>query len=116
MKTQHEVYFTRGQCGHRELKTGEPPPANPGRLQRVTKLMTLAIRFEQLIKDGVVEDQGAIAQLGHVTPARLSQIMGLLMLVASKGMQVNIKTEGVQAQELLNALGELIANRFGEDQ
>ena len=43
-------------------------------------------------------------------------IMGLLMLVASKGTQVNIKTEGLQAQELLNALGELIANRFGEDQ
>ena len=43
-------------------------------------------------------------------------IMGLLMLVASKGTHVNIKTEGVQAQELLNALGELIANRFGEDQ
>ena len=43
-------------------------------------------------------------------------IMGLLMLVASKGTQVNIKTEGAQAQELLNALGELIANRFGEDQ
>jgi phosphocarrier protein HPr len=43
-------------------------------------------------------------------------IMGLLMLVASKGTQVNIKTEGVQAQELLTALGELISNRFGEDQ
>ena len=43
-------------------------------------------------------------------------IMGLLMLVASKGTQVNIKTEGLQAQELLNALGELIANRFGEEQ
>ena len=43
-------------------------------------------------------------------------IMGLLMLVASKGAQVDITTEGVQAQELLNALGDLIANRFGEDQ
>ena len=43
-------------------------------------------------------------------------IMGLLMLVASKGTQVDITTEGTQAQELLNALGELIANRFGEDQ
>jgi phosphocarrier protein HPr len=43
-------------------------------------------------------------------------IMGLLMLVASKGTQVDIKTEGAQAQELLTALGELIANRFGEDQ
>ena len=43
-------------------------------------------------------------------------IMGLLMLVASKGTQVVITTEGAQAQELLNALSELIANRFGEDQ
>ena len=43
-------------------------------------------------------------------------IMGLLMLVASKGTKVVITTEGAQAQELLNALGELIANRFGEDQ
>ena len=43
-------------------------------------------------------------------------IMGLLMLVASKGAQVDITTEGAQAQELLNALGDLIANRFGEDQ
>ena len=43
-------------------------------------------------------------------------IMGLLMLVASKGTQVVITTEGAQAQELLNALGALIANRFGEDQ
>ena len=43
-------------------------------------------------------------------------IMGLLMLVASKGTQIDIKTEGAQAQELLNALGELIADRFGEDQ
>ena len=80
MKTQHEVYFTRGPCGHRELKTVEPPPSNLGRLQRVTKLMALAIRFDQLIQDGVVEDQGEIARLGHVTPARLSQIMGMLSL------------------------------------
>ena len=80
MKTQHEVYFTRGRCGHRELKTGEPPPANFERLQRVTKLMALAIRFDQLIQDGVVEDQGEIARFGHVTPARLSQIMGMLSL------------------------------------
>lgn len=43
-------------------------------------------------------------------------IMGLLMLVASKGTEVDITTEGAQAQELLNALGQLIANRFGEDQ
>ena len=35
---------------------------------------------DEFLRFGVVEDQGAIARLGHVTPARLSQIMGLLML------------------------------------
>ena len=42
--------------------------------------MASAIRFDQLIQDGIVEDQGEIACLGHVTPARLSQIMGMLSL------------------------------------
>ena len=42
--------------------------------------MALAIRFDQLIRDGVVEDQGEIARLGHVTPARLSEIMGMLCM------------------------------------
>ena len=42
--------------------------------------MALAIRFDQLIQDGLVEDQAEIARLGHVTPARLSQIMGMLSL------------------------------------
>ncbi|MDA7914699.1 hypothetical protein N9B98_00370 [bacterium] len=80
IKTQHDVYFTRGQCGHRELQAGEPPTDTPGRLQRVAKLMALAIRFDQLIRDGVVKDQSYLARLGQVTPARLSQIMNLLTL------------------------------------
>jgi hypothetical protein len=54
--------------------------AVPGRIPRVAKLMALAIRFEGLIRDGVVKDQAELARLGHVTRARLSQIMGLLSL------------------------------------
>ncbi len=42
--------------------------------------MALAIRFEQLIRDGVVADQAELASLGHVTRARLTQIMNLLCL------------------------------------
>ena len=34
---------------------------------------------QQLVED-VVKDQSEIARLGHVTPARLSQIMGMLYL------------------------------------
>jgi hypothetical protein len=42
--------------------------------------MALAIRFEQLIRDGVVADYAELARLGHVTRARMTQIMNLLNL------------------------------------
>ncbi len=41
-------------------------------------------------------------------------IMGLLMLAASRGTKIDVKTEGPQAQELAEALEQLINNRFGE--
>jgi len=56
-------------------------PASPvGRVLRVARLMALAIRFDQLIRDGVIADQAELARLGHVTRARLTQIMNLLYL------------------------------------
>jgi hypothetical protein len=42
--------------------------------------MALAIRFEQLRRDGVVADYAELAWLGHVTRARMTQIMNLLDL------------------------------------
>ncbi len=41
---------------------------------------SLAIRFDQLIRDGVITDQAELARLGHVTRARMTQIMALLQL------------------------------------
>jgi hypothetical protein len=55
-------------------------PAPIGRVPRVARLMALAIRFDQLIRDGVVADQAELARLGRVTRARLTQIMNLLQL------------------------------------
>ena len=42
-------------------------------------------------------------------------LMGLLMLAASIGTTIDVETSGAQATELMNALQELVANRFGED-
>jgi hypothetical protein len=42
--------------------------------------MALAIRFDGLIRSGQVRDQAELARLGHVTPARMTQIMNLLCL------------------------------------
>ena len=62
------------------LSTGHHAAAPAGRIPRVAKLMALAIRFDQLIRDGVVTDQAELARLGHVSRARLTQIMNLLCL------------------------------------
>ena len=41
-------------------------------------------------------------------------IMGLLMLAASKGTSIEVEIRGPEAEALATALGELIADRFGE--
>jgi phosphocarrier protein len=42
-------------------------------------------------------------------------IMGLLMLAASKGSSIEVKTSGPDAEALADAVEALVANRFGEE-
>ena len=42
-------------------------------------------------------------------------IMGLLMLAASRGTFIEVRTTGAEADPLAEALCALVANRFGED-
>jgi hypothetical protein len=75
------VHFRTEGRGRRVMRAGSgvaPPP--PGRVPRVARLMALAIRFERLITDGGVNTQAELAELGHVTRARVTQIMNLLHL------------------------------------
>jgi len=52
-----------------------PPPAMPaGRVPRVARLLALAIRLEQLVQARVIANYAALAELGHVSRARVTQI------------------------------------------
>ena len=73
-----KVHFGRGQRSKKQRRTGTAPPPAPRRLPRVAKLMALAVRFEGLLNDGVVANQAELATLGHVSRARVTQIMNLL--------------------------------------
>ena len=42
-------------------------------------------------------------------------IMGLLMLAASKGTTIDVRTSGPDAEALAEAIEALVADRFGED-
>lgn len=83
IKLDFKVHFTTGQCGSRVMHTGEratPPAAPAGHVPRISRLMALAIRFEDLVRSGEMADFAEIAELGQVTRARVSQIANLLNL------------------------------------
>lgn len=77
-----KVHFATGRSGQRKLKAGEAPkkPVDEGRVPRVARLLALAIRCEKLLAEGHIADQAELARLGHVTRARMSQIMNLTLL------------------------------------
>lgn len=58
-------------------RTAEEPR---GRVPRISKLMALAIRYDQMLSDGVVQSQTELAELLHVSQPRMTQIMNLLHL------------------------------------
>src|SRR6202521_4227801 len=59
-----------------------PEPASPpqGRAPRIARLMALAHKLDGLVRSGAVRDYVELARLGHVSAARVSQIMTLLHL------------------------------------
>ena len=75
-----KVHFGRGRESRKKLRNGQEPAAVPGRVPRVSKLMALAIKFDQMLRDGIMADYAELARLGHVTRARMTQVMNLLHL------------------------------------
>lgn len=64
----------------------------------------------------VVEEHDASAEVARDgMSVSGDSIMGLLMLAASKGTTINVRTSGNEAAKLADALEALVANRFGED-
>jgi len=82
------LHFRTGRCGRKRL-SDEVRPAEESAAEsvpRLARLMALALRLEGLVRDGRVSDYAGPpfvwcpARLGHVSRARLSQILGLVLL------------------------------------
>jgi hypothetical protein len=72
-------------------------PAAPARLPRITRLMALAIKFQDMISRGEVRDYADLARLGYVTRARVTQIMNLLNLAPNIQEEILSHQGGVPA-------------------
>lgn len=68
-----------------------------------TKLVQLASKYPC---DVQVSHQGQ--------SANAKSVMGVLLLCGSKGTVIEVTATGERADECVNAIGELIASRFGE--
>ena len=68
-----------------------------------TKLVQLASKFPCEV---------TVTKDGHEVNGK--SIMGVLMLVASKGSTVTLRAKGDRAQEAVDALAALVDDKFGE--
>lgn len=83
LRDQLEVSFTFelqkiGKSSCRSFAAG--PAREPGTVPRISRLMALAIKFDELIQRSEVRDYADLARLGYVSRARITQIMNLLNL------------------------------------
>ncbi len=75
------VRFNGGSRGRKRLEEAPSRPEIPaGRVPRISRLMALAIKMERLVQDGHVRDYAEVARVGHVSRARVTQIMNLNFL------------------------------------
>ena len=70
-----------------------------------------ATKFVQLAAKFPCEVQ--VAKDGHEVNGK--SIMGVLMLVASKGSVITIRARGGNADAAVEALAQLVEDKFGED-
>jgi len=84
MTLEYKVHFERSRHGRKRLVQGKAPEESegfePGGVPRLSRLMALAIHFERLLANGEVTDMADLARLGHVSRARITQIMNLRLL------------------------------------
>jgi hypothetical protein len=61
----------------------EPAPEPQGRPPRIARLLALARKLDALVQSSAVTGYAELARLGHISPARLTQILVLLHLAPS---------------------------------
>ena len=70
-----------------------------------TKLVQLAAKFPCEI---------TVGRAGQTANAK--SVMGVLLLCGSKGTKLDVEANGPSAEEAVQKLGQLIFDRFGEDE
>ena len=95
-----------------------PAPIPDGALFRVLPIVNrkglharASAKFVQTVER--FDAEVTVTRCGETVGGR--SIMGLLTLAAAQGTTITVTAEGDDAEAVLDALGALLANRFGEE-
>jgi len=86
LTVRYKVHVVQRNRRSRLVEGAAPPPepqADPepqGTVPRISRLLALAHHIQELLDTGQVRDLAEVARRGHVTRARMTQIMNLLLL------------------------------------
>ena len=96
----------------------DAPPPRPGALVRVLPIVNqkglharASAKFVQTVER--FDADVRVTRCGETVGG--TSIMGLMMLAAAPGTEILVEAVGPQAEEVLSAIAELLADRFGED-
>ncbi|HWG04094.1 MAG TPA: HPr family phosphocarrier protein [Beijerinckiaceae bacterium] len=96
-----------------------PPPEFPGALVRELQIVNrkglharATAKFVQCAEAFDAEIQ--VTRCGETVGG--TSIMGILTLGAGPGMTITVAARGADAQAALDAIAQLVANRFGEEE
>jgi hypothetical protein len=90
----------RARSMEERLGPAEPPKPGP-RIPHITRLMALAIKLQEMIDRGEIQDYVDIARLGYITRARASQIMNLTLLAPDIQESILCNSEEIETVALL---------------
>ncbi len=107
-----------GPDGQNEDCPPDTPAPRPGALVRVLPIVNqkglharASAKFVQTVER--FEADVRVTRCGETVGG--TSIMGLMMLAAAPGTEISVEAFGPQAEEVLAAIEQLLANRFGED-
>jgi hypothetical protein len=105
MGLQVETVLPRSTRGRHQPAAAKPRTvALAPRLPRITRLLALAIKFQDMVDSGEVRDYADLARLGYVTRARITQVMNLLMLAPDIQERILIDISGGLSERHIRAV------------
>ena len=102
LEVEITIDLVKGRNGGHRRSAAVPKAPDPPRVPRITRLMALAIKFQDMVDRGEVSDYADLARLGYVTRARLTQIMNLMLLAPDIQSSLMFREQNTARIEALN--------------